>query len=77
MLIANRTSHSANRWVDLKDDGTAVASTVSRPMNVSVTENGKEVTYLQAKVLERPLTFTDREDLSRKAYRFIRTGAVE
>ena len=76
-IIANRTSRNIQRWVDLRDDGTAVACTVGTPMNVSMVDGRQKVTRLPARTIERPIQFKDQDDLRRIAHNFVRTGAVE
>lgn len=81
MLINNRTSHSANRWVELRDDGTAVAFTESHPFDLHTeTRDGKQVQTIRrlpAKVIERPISFKDEAELRKIAYKFVRTGALD
>ena len=81
MIISTRTSHSANRWVELRDDGTAVAFTVATPVTLNTeTKDGKEVQMvrrLPEKVIERPITFKDEAALRKIAHKFVRTGVLD
>jgi hypothetical protein len=77
MIIANRTSHNFNRWVELRNDGTAFACSVGNPINVTTKDGRQVLQRLAPTIHERPVLFKDEAELRKVAYQFIRTGAVD